>query len=234
MSSPTCSWHFYGDSTASDSLLAAMLGALRLGFTTKQWCIDGGPNFWNYEDRSMRCSRGHTMGAILRRPSHPWFTSQPCETIDLRFTRNPRAAILLVNYGLHANNATEYDSLLKRELEPFLEIYNSSRVLWRETTPQHFENPDGSGLYSSRQRSRACKPIFNVTLANWRNRYFEQWLQARTSKYYRGLRKVPLFQALISRHDLHHDGDCTHFLYSPFTWEYLWQGVAHSIGVSMT
>ena len=40
---------------------------------------------------------------------------------------------------------------------------------------------------------------------------------------------VPAFEALLVRHDLHAPPDCTHFCYSPFVWEPLWQAAAAAL-----
>merc|ERR1712060_69908 len=123
-----------------------------------------------------------------------------------------------------------------------MHISNWSKILWRETLPQHFPNNRGSGLYRGRPGSEAfnkmcsqrdCVPVTNRTLANWRNEYFENWLMAEASpEHVRGLRVIRVFDVFLERHDLHiNQCDCTHFLYSPFTWQHFWASIVAELAI---
>ena len=100
---------------------------------------------------------------------------------------------IMINEGLWANAAAELGRLLDQNVRPLLTALTSmkgerrARVLWRETTPQHFAGRSGTGLFAERSGTAAttgnvavaCTPLnsSNLNKANWRNRQFERWSQ---------------------------------------------------------
>ena len=72
----------------------------------------------------------------------------------------------------------------------------------------------------------SCDRVSQV--ANWRNAYFAAWLQKQP-----GLRDrvaiVEAFDAFAGRADLHPPRDCTHYIYSPFAWRYVWEDIARHV-----
>ena len=66
--------------------------------------------------------------------------------------------------------------------------------------------------------------------ARWRNTYFASWL-ARHPVLKGRVKITSAWDAFIRRSDLHvGPKDCTHVLYSPFTWRYVWDDIAKQLG----
>lgn len=148
------------------------------------------------------------------------------------------SSYIVLNSGVHGNTVQQYYKLLVKFVRPLLKIHlsNWSKILWRETLPQHFPNNDGSGLFSSKYPQCEfydCVPVTNRSRANWRNRYFEKWLAAEASpEHLRDLRVIRVFDVFLERHDLHLNRcDCTHFLYSPFTWQHVWASIVTELSI---
>ena len=100
-------------------------------------------------------------------------------------------SIVIMNIGLGANRGTDYEYLLENMARPAFDVAklvpprDRARLLWRETTPQHYRSYSGSGLYVDMRGNGTCAPIGKpasgeasadqLRTANWRNRQFERW-----------------------------------------------------------
>eukprot|EP00415_Alexandrium_ostenfeldii_P002245 UN2245 len=124
-------------------------------------------------------------------------------------------------------------------LTPFFEQGEFGKLIWRESLPQHWLTSTGSGTYDDFVETMKhaadfhkagddgiCAAITDTGRANWRNEIFGEWLAKRSAVWRQHLRVVPAFEYFLNRHDLHTATDCTHFLYSPFTWAKVWDGMA--------
>lgn len=99
-------------------------------------------------------------------------------------------------------------------------------LLWLESTPQHFNGADGTGLFSDKKKPVSCAAIRNFTAAAWRNDHFDQWSRARQPELNsEGWRIVRQFDALLPLQLMHPVNDCTHFCYSPFLYGPAWDGI---------
>jgi len=85
--------------------------------------------------------------------------------------------VLMMNAGLWANRPSELTGLLESDVRPLLDrlaaspLQSRARLLWRETSPQHFASRSGTGLFAERSGSAAasqtirCAPVGSVVAA---------------------------------------------------------------------
>ena len=158
------------------------------------------------------------------------------------------AAVVIGNYGVSCNDEAALERALESGIKPLLrglvQLSSPPTLLWRETLPQHF--PTASGLYKNQTvkptkkpnhktdtgADKSCTPISapGMQAARWRNTHFATWL-AKHSKLKERVKIIDAWDAFVNRADLHvGPPDCTHFLYSPFTWRYVWDGIAKQLG----
>ena len=197
--------------------------------------------------------------------------SQTKETIQVHYTRLSRLGdiairesfwktldqygrlLLVVNLGLHYHDKVLYQDAVTRFLT-HLETYYASpgnRVVWLETSHQHFPNDaEQNGYYSAEEANRHKKdlaglesdelseadifqricPTFSNTSfeADWRN-YIASMAVAELS--HPQLSFFSTEHVLINVTDLYAVNmlswyDCTHFCYSPLMWQPQWHYLA--------
>ena len=216
ISPPSCELTFVGDSTSHDSFMAALSGALTLGFRLGvcRWGVaitTLHPRHRHYLDteNSSLCSDQRVHGdeggyaalhlppdgpiparcprTLLRHYTTEWLSRKRDFAKTLMQHGGP-STIVVLNAGLAANKPVELARLLESEVRPLLELAVSvpprqrPRLLWRETTPQHFASAGGTGLYAdarAESRQLRCAPIHvnasTLRAASWRNLQFERW-----------------------------------------------------------
>ena len=112
------------------------------------------------------------------------------------------------------------------------------RLLWLETTPQHFHGADGTGLFADKKKPVSCRAVLNRTAAAWRNDHFEQWVRTpiqfeelppNPQLFHDHWRIVRQFDALLPMQLMHPVNDCTHFCYSPFLYGPAWDGIGAAL-----
>lgn len=113
---------------------------------------------------------------------------------------------------------------------PWFQVANDTgqlhKLAWRSTFPQHFPNPDGSGLWKSKKvlkKHHSCVAIQDLKAAKWRDTFTFQWLKRAAPDFMKQPRVVDAFEYFAHRPDLHCFPDCTHYIHSPFAWQYVWK-----------
>ena len=241
---------FAGDSLLSDNWAATVAGIQRLGHTLEDMdeflrsgvCYAAAESSdtpylqseavkCNFsvkgravEDRGKGLARFESFGVrYLRRP---W------ELVQDRKAQFANAEVIIVNCGVIANSPSAYTTMLAQVRTFLLQLqkFTNATVLWQETLPQHFDCGSAAGLYSHTCSGKKCGPIMDKNSSNWRNHHFDKWLQQEPA-IKRQLHIVPAFDSFFDRHDLHlqGSGDCTHFLYSPFQWQHVWDSAAKTL-----
>ena len=161
--------------------------------------------------------------------------------------------LLVVNLGLHYHDRHSYRTAVSTFLS-FLEKYldnRGNRVVWLETTDQHFPNEaEQNGYYSLNDTIRHIKELANLQSdelskadifqrmcprftntsfeADWRNQIASA---AVTEISHPRLSFYSTKHALIDVTDMHAINtikwlDCTHFCYSPLMWQPEWHYLA--------
>jgi len=95
---------------------------------------------------------------------------------DYGVLRNNQKDILLLNFGVHFHSKSAYVVPITALVNEYLE--NRSKlphVIWRETSPQHFKNPDG--LFSREGRCVSYKDYEHFYHSNFYNRAIEEVFQ---------------------------------------------------------
>ena len=251
---PPCTLTFVGDSLANQLIFAAVAGALKMGWKMRSFCWDGPGNDWKMEkepslthpcDNRLFDMKFHgaaqgiltlhpqcenlTIGAFMRLESFQRLSKQVAAAIVNEVLQH--STYLLLNWGVHENNQSYTEKMevhLNDFMLPWLEVGNETgqieKMAWRSTFPQHFPNPDGSGLWMSKKalkRHNSCAPIRDLEAARWRDHFTFKWIKKAAP--YAQLRVVDAFDYFAQRPDLHCFPDCTHFIHSPFAWHYVWK-----------
>ena len=168
--------------------------------------------------------------------------------------------LLVVNLGLHYHDKAVYQDTVTRFLTQLEEYYASpgNRVIWLETTHQHFPNDaEQNGYYSPEEANRHRKElagfdvdefekvdVFNKICPAFSNTSFEaDWRNHIASKAVAELSHPQLSyfstdHVLINVTDMFAINtipwlDCTHFCYSPLMWQPQWHylaDIAESMG----
>lgn len=300
VSAPRCGLSFIGDSVSSDGWAAALVGALKLGFSLGHCSNSAAAIVSGLASAAGGATRPASAKRYMehenrtfcnQRPKPAWDPSSiavfspaargatsGCSSLSIRhvlpgelFSAHGGALLrevlttsfaIIMNEGLHANSPAEHTILLEKRVRPLLVAASAlpaqarARVLWRETTPQHFTGSSKSGLHSEKSHAfmdlARCSAIGRwegetdasertrkaLQRSNWRNSAFARWRRnltraARnsTSHSTRDLGAVidgvlPMHALLASRFDLKAPPDCTHFCFSPFVWTPVWRDAA--------
>lgn len=131
---------------------------------------------------------------------------------------------VIMNYGLFYNNRTSYEPMLhslSNGIEMVLRAANSPYVMFRQTTPQHFDTENG---YDDPLRDRtkyACKGGSSPK-DDWRNVLADAAIRPLEGVHRKKFYFLHVAQALYSQYDAHiFNGDCTHWCSTSGVFRYL-------------
>jgi len=141
------------------------------------------------------------------------YSSSPQKKLELVKVLQNEEALVVANFGVHYNKETlQRDEIaLRTDMEAVIPEISKfrSKVIWRETSAQHFPPHDGSFIVQARKLSRRkpkCQPV-RIQGRGWRNDITTPLMQEITPYVLR----IGLFSSSIPP-SLHRGGkDCTHF-----------------------
>jgi hypothetical protein len=147
-----------------------------------------------------------------------------------------KTIIILCNMGLHyidnpapGFSRSDYSLQMEKLLLYFHSYYQEHhhsheiKIIWRETTAQHFMTPNGywPGIKYIRNMELKCSALQDTSLASdWRNREIEKIIMKHSlSSSIRILRFYNTTIPLWSEHPNGHLKDCTHFCWTPMLYQ---------------
>lgn len=160
------------------------------------------------------------------------------------FTTKYDSVLIVVNMGLHyvSNPIThfsrlDYQSQMTLALQYLYNIASSLkhkkiRILWRETSAQHFPTSNGywPGQKYSHDMQLKCIPINHTSpTSDWRNNDIDAIIRA--NKFEDKIHIIPFYEMTIPLYELHVNGkmrDCTHFCWTPMLYQYLFHALANA------
>jgi len=192
-----------------DSLTEQLSGSLL--------CLLSDKNTWDERERN-------THLALLRKRQYCFlvsnnikicyvYSSNPKKHLEQILELQNKEALVVANFGLHYNiNKTQKDELaLKGDIEEFITELSkfTSKLIWRETSAQHFPTEDGS--FSSHVKKNSgkaskCVPVRKQT-RGWRNDITTPLMQNATPYVLR----IGAFSSSIPPSLHRSEKDCTHF-----------------------
>jgi hypothetical protein len=216
---------FVGDSLSADHAMSAICQLMQAGYTLasckpqfggltygKSNLKDCSPSlsipFRGYVDLSREGGDNITIAFAL--PDSPLLSNGMLSNMS---------GIMLWNIGVHCHSQP---CLRESMNETVIPLYQSGALrnwtfLWKETEPQHFNNKGGEYEKNGKQ---TCGPGH---VNNWRNKVARKVL----APY--DIPIVPIFDALEPLWEFHHDGDCTHYCYSPWRFDLTWDGMVKAL-----
>eukprot|EP00037_Helgoeca_nana_P017687 m.167477 g.167477 ORF g.167477 m.167477 type:complete len:448 (-) comp24102_c0_seq11:162-1505(-) len=249
-----------GDSTQSQFYFALLCGLIRIGATVTNCTFHKGHIG----------HRGCTVGPSKNSTFLPMWAALQLGNIDVKLvllgdtafaTPVKRAALLtycealsecptlvIANTGLHVN----YRSFEKHITPVITAIYDlppriRSRVIWKQTTIQHFPTVGGHGLFETKMRNMtSCVPRVNASTPrkkemNVYHRQHQSHIAIMRLAKERGLPPLPYLSldgVELNTGDVYSDPtfntetdiynlDCTHHLYTPLYWDAVFDRVAN-------
>jgi len=149
--------------------------------------------------------------------------------MGLHYVSNPIAQFTRTDYISQMTNALTYLHNMATSHAPTKRM----RILWRETTAQHFPTPDGywPGVRYAKDMKVGCVPIANPgPESDWRNSDIEHIVKS--NGLGKHIKIVPFFnitRPLWSEHVNGHLRDCTHFCWSPMLYQPLFHAMANEM-----
>jgi hypothetical protein len=147
--------------------------------------------------------------------------------MGLHYVSNPVAQFTRPDYIAQMSEALSY--LNKVVLQyPLKRI----RVLWRETSAQHFPTPNGywPGVRYAADMKLKCEAIAdNSTTADWRNSDVRDIIR---NKGLHQVEIIPFYNVTLPLWTSHVNGhlrDCTHFCWSPMLYQSLFHALADKV-----
>jgi hypothetical protein len=152
--------------------------------------------------------------------------------------------IILANMGLHYvdNPVTgftkkDYFDQMTIVLKYFQQIViehpqHLIRIVWRETTAQHFPTPNGywPGVRYAQSMKLSCVPILDPSPhSDWRNRIIEQIILQNNLFHIQILRFYNITLPLWSSHPNGNLRDCTHFCWFPMLYQPIFHYLAELV-----
>eukprot|EP00037_Helgoeca_nana_P017689 m.167490 g.167490 ORF g.167490 m.167490 type:complete len:342 (-) comp24102_c0_seq14:85-1110(-) len=251
-----------GDSTQSQFYFALLCGLIRIGATVTNCTFHKGHIG----------HRGCTVGPSKNSTFLPMWAALQLGNIDVKLvllgdtafaTPVKRAALLtycealsecptlvIANTGLHVN----YRSFEKHITPVITAIYDlppriRSRVIWKQTTIQHFPTVGGHGLFETKMRNMtSCVPRVNASTPrkkemNVYHRQHQSHIAIMRLAKERGLPPLPYLSldgVELNTGDVYSEGvfkekkqmyalDCTHHLYTPLYWDAVIDRVADTL-----
>jgi len=136
-----------------------------------------------------------------------------------RLGRIPANSIVLINVGLHYNNAVHYREFLRNFEDNCLrKSCTKGKLIWQETAAQHFPHSHNGYFQSHGGCAKGCAKLkrSKIISGDFRNRIANQVIL----KY--GLPILPTFEITHDAHDMHTQFnsktglcDCTHYCNTP-------------------
>jgi len=133
------------------------------------------------------------------------------------------SGLLIFNWGVHCNHHDV--SCMTKVLTKLVKLTQNEKLqnvqfMFREHEPQHFGTE--SGLFQGGDEAALeCKAI--ETIDDWRNEAAATFLQKHGLT--KRVKTVSIFKELVSLHQIHYFGDCTHYCYNPLRFEVTWKAI---------
>lgn len=161
-----------------------------------------------------------------------------------RILPNHDSLTVLINVGLHyvSTPVAQFSkedyykqvTMVLKYLNSFAEDSKDKkiRIIWRETSAQHFPTSNGywPGVKYASSMKLQCVPINDTSPeADWRNNYVHEIIE--TNKFKR-VRIIPFYDITVPLWSLHVNGnmrDCTHFCYTPMLYQYLFHALLQEV-----
>lgn len=150
---------------------------------------------------------------------------------------------ILINMGLHyVSNPVAHFTRLDYQSQMTIALHylhelsikdpkKKVRVIWRETSAQHFPTSNGywPGVRYASSMKLACVPINDTSPgADWRNEDVAAIIRA--NKF--NIRIIPYYEVTLPLYSMHVNGhmrDCTHFCWSPMLYQSLFHDLANVV-----
>jgi hypothetical protein len=152
--------------------------------------------------------------------------------VGLHYVSNPIAHFSRKDYSIQITEAFQYlDNIVKINKGK-----KNIRVIWRETSAQHFPTYNGywPGLKYAKDMDVKCIPITNTSDdADWRNKDANKII--RDNKYHINI--APFFNHTLPLYNMHVNGhlrDCTHLCWTPMLYQSLFHYMADAMTVENT
>jgi hypothetical protein len=160
------------------------------------------------------------------------------------FLRDYQSLLILFNVGLHYVGGDikqftreDFRMQLTMALRYLNQVATSRpdkkiRVLWRETTAQHFPTPTGywPGMRYAASLKVGCVEIQDKSAdANWRNTDVEMILRENNLVNIKVIRFYNLTVPLWTEHVNGHLKDCTHLCWTPMLYQPIFHALADSV-----
>ena len=146
--------------------------------------------------------------------------------MGLHYVNNPVAHFTRQDYISQMTACLQY---LNSVAEGGIKSNKKIRVLWRETSAQHFPTSNGywPGVKYAAGMKLQCQPIADTTpTADWRNSDINTILHEHNLK---NIQVVPFYNITLPLWTMHVNGhlrDCTHFCWSPMLYQSLFHALA--------
>jgi hypothetical protein len=248
---------FQGDSTQTQLYFAMFCGLVRIGATVTNCTRASG--HYNH--------RGCTVEPLKDATFDPRWATLQLGNIDVKLvsldeeafaTPEKRAALytycdalgecptlVIANAGLHVSYRS-FDASIAPVITAIYDLPPRirSRVIWKETTIQHFPTVSGGGVYETKiPNMTSCMPRVNASTEYPLHRQHQSHMAIMRLAKERGLPPLPylsldgvelntgdvypegIFHAKKQRYEL----DCTHHLYTPLYWDAVFDRVADTL-----
>ena len=141
------------------------------------------------------------------------YASDPTKHVKYILQLQNTQSVVVVNFGVHYNreNPRKNETALQKDIEGLVSKLSnfSSKIIWRETSAQHFPTVDGSFAFQSTNGHRTDLKCQHLRVQNrgWRNEITTPMVE-KVTPY---VLKMGSFSSSIPP-SLHRGGrDCTHF-----------------------
>jgi hypothetical protein len=146
--------------------------------------------------------------------------------MGLHYVSNPIAHFTREDYISQMTACLQYLNDIAKEFKP---KGKNIRILWRETSAQHFPTSNGywPGVKYASEMKLKCEPIQDTTPAgDWRNSDVRNIIQTNSLD---NIDIIPFYNVTLPLWSSHVNGhlrDCTHFCWSPMLYQSLFHALA--------
>lgn len=154
--------------------------------------------------------------------------------VGLHYVINPEAHFSRLDYQKQVTGALQYlNDLASSPLAQQKKI----RIIWRETSAQHFPTSNGywPGVRYAKDMKLTCTPINDTSPdADWRNNDVAAIIRA---NQFTKIRIIPFYDISLPLWSLHVNGhmrDCTHFCWTPMLYQSLFHSLRNEIKVPLS
>ena len=152
--------------------------------------------------------------------------------MGLHYVSNPIAHFTRQDYIGQMTACLQY---LNTMVIDSMKLHNKTlRVLWRETSAQHFPTSNGywPGVKYAASMQLKCEPITDTSASgDWRNSDIRNIIKEHKLEY---VKIVPFYNVSLPLWSMHVNGhlrDCTHFCWSPMLYQSLFHALAEPYNV---